>query len=190
MGERATEGHAAVKSWGAGAKRAAVARSRAMRIGALCALLAVLPLGARAAPDAGQDAAGFAQAVAAAHELADRLAMSDPAAGARELEAVIETPFPPSEGSRELRLELFAHIAELHLAAHDPAKALAAARRGIAEDTKREPDSLSTQLLLREAEALEASGDGAGAVRSYSKAIAISRRLLAGSESKVKERAP
>lgn len=161
-----------------------------MRIGALCALLAILPAGAGAAPDAGKDAAGFAQAVAAAHELADRLAMSDPEAGARELEAVIETPFPPNEGSRELRLGLFSHIAELHLAAHDPAKALAAARRGIAEDEKREPDRLSAQLLLREAEALEASGDGAGAVKSYSQAIAISRRLLVGGDSKVKERAP
>jgi hypothetical protein len=190
MGERVTEGDAAVKSWNASARRAAVARSRPVEIGALWVLLAVLPVGARAAPDAGQDAAGFAQAVAAAHELADRLAMSDPAAGARELEAVIETPFPPSDGSRDLRLGLFAHIAELHLAAHDPAKALAAARRGIAEDKKHEPDRLSAQLLLREAEALEASGEDPGAVKSYSQAIAISRRLLAGGDSKVKERAP
>lgn len=160
-----------------------------MRCHVLALLLAALPLAADAEPDGGGDAADLAQAVASAHELADRMAMSDPAAGARELEAVIDTPFPPGEASREMRLDLFAHASELHLAAHDPAKALSAARRGLAEAKGREPDRFAALLMLREGEALEASGDEAGAVKSYSRAIALARRLLAGGGSRERESA-
>ncbi len=156
-----------------------------MRIALVACFVAALAL---AAPEAGGDFAALAEAVAAAHDLADRLSMSDPAAGARELEAVLEAPFPKGEPSRALRLDLFAHASELHLVAKAPALALASARRGLAEDQGHAADRWTAQLVLKEAEALEASGDEPGAVQAYSKAIAIAKRLLA--ERGSKEAAP
>ncbi len=149
-----------------------------MRLCALLLLLAMPVASAAAEPDAGFEVADLAQAVASAHDLADQMAMSDPAAGARELEAVIETPFPAGEASRELRMDLFAHVAELYLASHEPAKALAAARRGLAELPRHVQDRFTALLMVREGEALEASGDEAGAKRSYERAIDFARRLM------------
>ncbi|MGI5861937.1 MAG: hypothetical protein ACOX6T_07740 [Myxococcales bacterium] len=120
-----------------------------------------------------------ATAAAAAHRRADLLAEKDPRAAADALRAALALDLPRHEGSRLLRADLHARLAELLLKAGDAKGSLKAARLGLAEEQGLEPTALTAMLRLREGEALEAMGEDDAAMAAYEEVIAIGKRLLA-----------
>jgi len=119
-----------------------------------------------------------ASAVEAAHHRADERAASDPRGAAEDLAQALELAFPPGDPSRALRADLWARLAQLWLAAGDPARARDEARRGLEEDRAGQPLPQTALLRLREGEALEALRDDAGAVEAYREAIHVAGALI------------